>query len=112
MSHHSDEPFDGAEGPNFQKRQALFRSLMETTAEFRGALGTFPAGKLVPHDEGAIQFAVKSEGDKVVLDFGTSVRWVGMTPQDAADLASSLMKWARLVGRKNGETITMTIGGT
>ena len=108
MSHHADEPFDG---PEFQARQKLMRDLLSSTAEFRGPIGNFPAGKLTPHDEGDIQFAVGSEGDKVVLDFGTSIRWVGMTAQEAADLASSLMKWARLVGRKNGETITLTIGG-
>ena len=107
MSHHSDEPFDG---PDFQKRQQLMRDLLNTTG-FRGAVGAYPEGKLSPTDEGSIQFAVGESNGKVVIDFGTSVHWMGMTPQQAADLASALLKKAREVGRRNGDTITLTIGG-
>lgn len=107
MSHHADEPFDG---PEFQRIQELRRQLLDTTG-FRGAIGAYPEGKLTPSDEGNIQFAVCETNGQVVIDFGTSVHWFAMTPQQADDLASSLMAKARLVGRKNGETITMTIGG-
>lgn len=106
MSHHADEPFDG---PEFQKRHQLMRDLLNTTG-FRGAIGAYPDGQLSKADEGSIQFAVGESNGKVVIDFGTSVHWVGMTPQQAADLASTILKRAREVGRKNGETITMTIG--
>lgn len=107
MSHHADEPFDG---PDFQKRQELMRSLLSTT-EFRGAIGAFPEGRLSEADEGNIQFAIGEANGKVVIDLGTSVHWMGMTPQQAADLASALLRKAREVGRKNGETITMSVGG-
>lgn len=123
MGHHSDEPFDGdpeafkafralkeEADSQLQKRQMLMRDLLNTTG-FRGAIGAYPEGKLTPADEGAIQFAVGEQDGKVVIDFGTSVHWIGMTPQQAADFASSIMKTARLAGRKAGETITMTIGG-
>lgn len=106
MSHHADGPFDG---PEFVRRQELTRKLLDTTG-FRGAIGAFPDGKLTPADEGSIQFAVGETDGKVVIDFGTSVHWFAMTPQQAADLASSLLTKARLVGRKNGETIVMKIG--
>lgn len=109
MSHHSGMPFDGDE-PEFQRRQKIMRELLVTAADFRGALGDFPQGKLTPSDEGAIRFAIGEQNGKVVIDFGTSVHWFAMTAQEAADLASALMKWARLVGRKQGETITLTIG--
>lgn len=108
MSHHGTDPFDG---PEFAKRHRMMRDLLNSAAEFRGAIGAYPDGKLTPFDEGSIQFAVGGQDGKVVMDFGTPVRWMGMTPQQAADLASDLMKWARLMGRKNGETITMRIGG-
>lgn len=107
MSNHADSPFDG---PEFQRMQHLRRQLLDTTG-FRGAIGAYPEGKLTPSDEGNIQFAVGETDGKVVIDFGTSVHWFAMTPQQAADLASSLMAKARLVGRKNGETIAITIGG-
>ena len=107
MSNHADEPFDG---PEFARRHELTRKLLDTTG-FRGAIGAYPEGKLSALDEGNIQFAIGESNGKVVIDFGTSVHWVGMTAQQAADLASALLAKARLVGRKNGETITMTIGG-
>lgn len=107
MSHHADSPFDG---PEFANRQQLMRDLLNSTGTYRGAIDSFPEGKLSPADEGAIQFAIGESNGKVVIDFGTSVHWMGMTPQQAADLASSLLRKAREVGRKNGETITMTLG--
>ena len=111
MSHHSDTPFGTPvpeEGPEFQKRQALMRDLLDTTG-FRGATGEFPQGKLVPHDEGAIQFAIGEKDGKVVIDFGTSVHWFAMTPQEAADLASVLLKRARLVARQNGQSVAISL---
>jgi len=134
MGHHSDQPFDGdpeafrkafeektkmadAESEQgkaemmekIQSRQKLMRGLLDTTG-FIGALGSHPEGKLTPADEGAIQFAIGEQNGKVVIDFGTPVHWLGMSAQQAADLAGDLMKWARLVGRKQGETIALTIG--
>lgn len=113
MSNHSPEPFEDGEEPKdfkrVQKRTELMRELLSTTG-FRGALGDFPEGQLSKHDEGAIQFAVGSKDGKVVIDFGTPVHWLGMTPQQAADFASLVLKRAREVARANGETVGFTIG--
>jgi len=104
------KPFQRQEGESEeQARDRLRRELLNTTG-FLGALGTHPEGKLTKDDEGAIQFRVGSEGDKVVVDFGTQVQWVGMDAKQAAELASSLMKWARYVARRNGETVTLDLG--
>lgn len=89
----------------FRRRQATMRELLDT-AGFVGATGEFPHGKLTSGDEGAIQFAIGIEDGRVVVDFGTSVHWLGMTPQQAAEFASTLLKKAREAGRKNGETVT------
>lgn len=86
----------------------LRRALHDTT-NFVGSTGVFPEGKLTKQDEGEIRFRVGSENDKVVLDFGTPVHWVGMSPKQAAEMASSLLKWARLVGRKQGKTVTLDL---
>ena len=59
-----------------------------------GATGKFPGGKLVPHDEGEIAFAVTHKSGKVIIEFGTEVHWVGMTPDQAKGLAESLIKHA------------------
>lgn len=108
MSHHGSDPFD--EPGRLEKMEALKKKLLDTAA-FRGALGDFPEGQLTKMDEGAIQFAIGEKDGKVVLDFGTPVAWVGMTPQQAADFASTLLNRARAVARKNGESVGFTIGG-
>ena len=111
MSHHGPNPFEDEKDdkPELQKRQQLFRDLLSSTAEFRGALGEFPEGKLVKEDEGSIQFAVGETDGKVVIDFGTPVHWLGMTPQEASEFASLVLKKVKLVARKNGETVTFVI---
>lgn len=106
MSHHGPSPFDKDEGRRFEQMK---RAMMDTSS-FRGAVGAFPQGQLTKQDEGLIQFAIGEKDGKVVLDFGAPVAWIGMTPQEAADIATALFRRAREVGRKNGEMIHMTIG--
>ena len=89
-------------------RAELLRSCADVT-KFRGAIGSYPEGHLTPTDEGAIQFAVGESNGKVVVDFGTPVQWLGMSVQQAADLASSLLKKAREVGRKQGIMVGFTL---
>lgn len=112
MAHHGSEPpfAEEPESPEQKIARAnLMRDLLSTTG-FRGALGDFPEGALTKTDEGAIQFAIGEKDGKVVIDFGTPVHWLGMSPQQAADFASTLLKRAREVGRKNGVSIALTIG--
>lgn len=110
MAHHGSEPFDEMpEDPERKMaRNKLMRDLLSTTG-FRGALGDFPEGKLTKTDEGSIQFAIGEKDGKVVIDYGTPVHWIGMTPQQAAEFASLLLKRAREVARKNGETVSFII---
>jgi hypothetical protein len=103
MSHHGSDPFD-------PERKAAFDKLLNSTAQFRGALGDFPEGQMNKTDEGAVQFAVGVQGGKVVLDFGTPVAWVGMNPQQAADLATLILKRAREAARATGQMVSFTIG--
>lgn len=106
MSHHGSGPFDDEPRP---ERAKLLKELLERSANFRGALGDFPEGQLTKSDEGAIQFAIGEKDGKVVLDFGTPVNWVGMNPQQAADLASTLLKHARTAARKAGVSISINL---
>lgn len=109
MAHHGSNPFDGRPGsPDFLRRQMAMRELLNTSS-FRGAIGDFPQGQLTKADEGAIQLAIGEKDGKVVIDFGTPVCWLGMTPQQAADFASTVLKRAREVARRNGETVGFTI---
>ncbi len=110
---HGSGPFDDdheATKDVKMARNKLMRSLLDTTG-FRGALGEFPQGQLTKSDEGSIQFAVGEKDGKVVIDFGTPVHWLGMSPQQAAEFASFILRRAREVARKNGETVSFVIGG-
>lgn len=109
MAHHGPSPFDGEQSAEFQRRQTLLRDLLNTTG-FRGALGEHTHGHLTKSDEGAIQFAIGEQDGKVVIDFGTPVHWLGMTPQQAADFASAVLKRARQTARKKGQTVGFIIG--
>ena len=86
--HHSDQALEAA--------QAEFAKRLREEAEKFGfvATGQFPEGKLVDHDEGEIQFGVTNHQGKVILNFNTSVRWLGMDPDQARLLARSLMQHA------------------
>lgn len=110
MAHHGSEPFDAAQEDPSRKieRNKLMRDLLDTTG-FRGALGDFPEGQLTKSDEGAVQFAVGEKDGKVVIDFGTPVHWIGLTPQQACDIASAILKRARYVARQNGETVAFNL---
>lgn len=108
MSHHSSEPFDG-ERPEFIRK--MLSDLKGSTSQFRGPIGAYPDGMLTKQDEGSIQFAIGEKDGKVVLDFGAPVAWIGVTPQQAMDIASALMKRAREAAAKAGQTIHVTIGG-
>lgn len=110
MAHHSSEYPLGPRNDDADeiKREQLRQLLLNTTG-FKGALGTFPEGQLTPNDEGAIAFGLAVLDGKVTIDFGTPVRSVGMTPQQACDLAGDLVKLARAAARKNGEMVALTI---
>lgn len=100
MSNHSDHPFDSP------IPESIRRALEEP---LRGNTGRFPQGKLTPHDEGEIQFAIGVKDHKVCLDFGTPCKWIGLEPQQAMELAQSLVKQAREAARGTGKTLSFTL---
>lgn len=76
MSHHSDIPF----GDDLARKLGL------------GATGRYPRGKLCEHDEGEIKIGIAADpaNGVVVIDFGKSVRSLGLTPDEAKDIADLL----------------------
>lgn len=100
MSNHSSD-FSDSPIPDAIK-QALGKPLI-------GATGTHPLGKLTPADEGAIQFAIGVKDGKVCLDFGTPVKWLGMEPGQALELASSLIQHARNAAKGSGSILTLNL---
>lgn len=80
MSHHSSEP-------NKELHDAM-----------RKLFGEFPDGKLNPDDAGAVAMAVGVESGRVVLRFPKPIAWVGMTGDEAFELAQCLLRHARNAG--------------
>jgi hypothetical protein len=60
--------------------------------------GEYPAGKLNADDAGALAFAVGVEAGRVVIHFPKPVAWMGMTGDEALELAQLLLKHARHAG--------------
>ena len=96
MSHHGSAPF----GP--QQMEAFKRLQKEI-----GPTGEFPAGKIATTDEGALKFAVVRHGQKVMMSFGTPVEWIGFGPDEAVQLALTLVRHA---GEAKGVPVTLRIG--
>lgn len=61
--------------------------------------GEHPRGKAGPHDEGAAAFVIGTDPEKkiVIIDFGMSVRSVGLGAEEAMHLAELLIHGARQV---------------
>ena len=65
-----------------------------------GATGKFPEGKINANDEGEIQFGITNNGSEVILNFGKPVKWLGIPPDKARNLAAILIKHADQVEKK------------
>jgi hypothetical protein len=95
MSHHSS--YDPT-NPNDPERQALSEAM-------KTLLGEYPNGKLNKQDEGGVAVAIGSENGAVVMKFPKPVAWVGYTPAQAMEIASSLIKHARACGHSGILTV-------
>lgn len=60
--------------------------------------GEFPDGKLNVNDEGALAVMIGEENGKVVIRFPKPVSWIGFTPDQAIDIAQTLITHARRIG--------------
>jgi len=109
MSHHSGHPFFDQDQLNewlkknsadeFTKNMPAEQSdrinnLINSQNADVGATGKFSDGKISKTDEGEIKFAIAAIEDRVVLNFGSPVHWIGLTRAQALSVANSLTKHA------------------
>ena len=89
MAHHSEQP----------AMREFDRQRMELAAQQMklGATGARPLPPVCHDDEGEIQMAVSHDpaAQKVYLNFGKPVAWLGLTPAQATDIGSALLKHSR-----------------
>jgi hypothetical protein len=82
--------------------QQLFAERMGWREEIEklnlGPTGRFPEGKLNDSDEGEIRVAIGYQEGKVIMDFGKPIAWIGFTPEQAREIAATLIGYADGVG--------------
>jgi hypothetical protein len=70
-----------------------------------GPTGEFMGGKLRPDDRGGLRIAVAREGYRVILDFGITVKWLGLTAGQAVELSDVLRaKAVEILAQKENVT--------
>ena len=92
MSHH------GSEGPFDPKLMSDMMKLL---------LGEFPDGKLNASDEGATAVQIGHDNGRVIIQFPNPTKWIGFTPDQAVDIAKTLIDHAKRVGLTKPFTIEL-----
>lgn len=77
-------------------------------AAMKDMLGEYPEGKLNNTDEGALTVGIGHQAGKVVITFPKQVSWIGFTPEQAIEIAETLVQHARACGCKR--PLTFNIG--
>src|SRR5688572_19938184 len=110
MAHHGSNPLSDFNSDELKKmpeqqNEDVFKKSMPAEQSQRinellkqnkmpdlGATGNFPDGKLNENDEGEIMVGITSVEDRVILNFGKPVHWIGFTKEQAKAIAESLIK--------------------
>ena len=101
MSHHSD-----GQGPKstdetmkrFIKRGQGAQADIDRIL-YPGPTGEFPHRKLTDDGEGQIQFSVGIKDNRVIMDFGKPVNWIGLAADDAREVGKALIKHAKKINK-------------
>jgi len=97
MSHHSDDELKNVDQEFMSKINDMCNESNARKRMFEklGPTHKFPEGKWQDTDEGEIRFAVYYQDRKVFLEFGTSVKWIGMNANQAIELGNILINNGR-----------------
>jgi hypothetical protein len=77
--------------------------------EQAGPTGKYPEGKLTPDDDGELNIALSIYKNRVGIAFGVPIIWIAMKPQQAVDFAQGIIKRAREIAKRTGETLEIEI---
>lgn len=101
MAHHSEDEIS-SELAKFILQDRLRETLAsEAKKQNLGATGNFPLGKLSEDDEGELRLAIGHTPEKVLLNFGKPVAWIGFAPDEAEEIANLLKEHAAAI--RNGK---------
>jgi hypothetical protein len=82
MSHHGNQ----------EEQEAALRAAMKKLT------GEYPDGRLNEHDQGSVAVAIGHQQGRVTMQFPKNLNWIGFTPEQAIDIAQSLIEHARKTG--------------
>lgn len=100
MAHHSEDELT-PEIARFILRDRLEETMRNEAKKMQlGSTGQYPLGKLAPTDEGELRLAVAHTPDKVVINFGKPVAWIGFTADQADEIAALLKEHATAIREK------------
>ena len=85
MSNHAENP---------EQMRSLIEKFQQEAGEPIGATKRFPEGKLTNDDEGELRFAVSTQANKIIVEFGKPVAWLGLTKELALQLSDILKQRA------------------
>lgn len=98
MSHHGSE-FGRSKSKIMEE---IFKKFAGTTdplhEKMSEVFGEYPDGKISPADEGAIALEIGAKDKTIFIRFPKPVAWIAFTPDEAMQIAQSLIDYARKVG--------------
>lgn len=103
MSHHSEQPMPDDFMRRFREAHSeAERMRQDAYREQLGQTGKYPDGQLNERDEGEIQFAIAGDAERnlIHLNFGKPVAYVSLTPDQAVQVAQSLIRQARGISKE------------
>ena len=100
MSHHGNEL-------NEQMRKLVAERSKALSEKMERIFGEYPNGRLNKDDAGALAVAIGHENGAVTIQFPKPVAWIGFTPEQAVDIANTLLKHAREVGFSQTVTVNL-----
>lgn len=62
-----------------------------------GKTGDFPRGKLNQYDEGGLNIEIGVKDKTIMVEFGTSVKWIGLDKKTALAMGNSLIEKANSI---------------
>ncbi len=99
---------------NRRNQNELIKDIMteKKISKRPGPTGDFPDGQIFKDDEGALNIGIASDKEKgiVIMDFGSPVKWIGLSPEDIYGLTKVMIEKANEIDISIKETKRMEEG--
>ena len=104
MAHSGKEPFNREMMEQFKKQRDELRGHVADLIR-NNSNNAWPDGMIHEDDEGVTAMAISVQNKHVVIQFPEPTAWIGITPEQAMELAGSLIQNARKAGLRKAFTL-------